>query len=121
MLVIPGLEERNRGEGAAGIGKKKIQLRRSWRIHVVTRRSDLASRVAAVDVQLVQRDQHCLREIQRSVICRRNRHDRVGEIERFIGEAIVLATKENADISMLRELAPDGRAAFRNKYTFKRP
>ena len=74
-----------------------------WR-SVLARRSHGAGRVGRGEMKLVHRDQRGLREVERGVVRRRNRHCGVHAVEDVVRKAAVLAAEHDCDRTFGREV-----------------
>ena len=104
MLGIARLEELDRVERLMHLGEVALELVCGRRRGLLPRTGQLARRVAGGEVQLVQRDEHRLGEVERRVGGGRNRDRRMHAIEDLVRKSAVLAPEDDGD-------APIGRVA----------
>src|SRR5690348_6924966 len=100
QLDVARLEEFDRGEPALDVRKGELEVLGGGQRRELLWRRDPARGVAGREVQLVQPDQRCLREIERRMFRRRNEDSRVHPIENVIRQTAVLATEDHRDGSV---------------------
>src|SRR5918992_1378133 len=101
-LFVSRLEEFDRNERSLGIGEEPLELlaRRRWR--VLARCTPRARVLRCGKTKLVHRDECSLREIERRVPRRWNRHDNVSPVEGGVVEPAILAAEEQRNVSIDR-------------------
>ena len=104
MLVEARLEKIDCVKRALGIGEELLVFfGGGWR-RIFARRRKLSRRVSSREMQLVERDQDSLGEVERSMLRRRDRDHDVRAIENFIRKSLVFPSEENRDRTLPREL-----------------
>jgi len=97
VLVESRLEKLNGVERALGVCKQLFVFFRCRRGRILAWWSERPGRVGSGEMQLIERDQHRLREIERSVIRRRYSDHQVRSIEYLVRQPLVLPAEQERD------------------------
>lgn len=95
MLIVSCLEEAHFRQGPVRISEQHLELRASRRVRSFSRGGEMTCRICSTYVQVIQRKEHRLGEVERRMVGRGNSYHHMSQVEGLIRQPFVLAAKEN--------------------------